>query len=224
MTESSGETDDVPGRYGRRRPRRGFTPEVIAAAGRRVIERDGLNALSMRAVAAELETAAPSLYRHVADRDALLLAILEDVAAGMPVEVEGETPRARLTARLLAAHDYLGRNVWVVHVLVRGELVAENAFGYVNACLTDFLAAGLSPRQARTALDACWHLLVGELLSGHPLQPPVEPTQRQRAMASLDPAVYPALGAIREAVPGGRPADDFEPAMTALLAGLLPGA
>ncbi|MFJ3894790.1 TetR/AcrR family transcriptional regulator [Streptomyces sp. NPDC090083] len=183
----------------RRRPRPGLTPEVIARAGRELIERQGLDALTMRAVAAELDTAATSLYRHVADRDALLLAILEDIASRLPVEVPGSSPKERLRNRLSAAHDYMAEHIWVLHILIRGELVARNAFRFSDACLADFLSAGLTERQASTAYRACWHLTTGELLNEHPLTPPREPSQRSIAVGSVDPAELPAMARVMSA-------------------------
>lgn len=211
------------GRYGRRHPRPGLTPAAIVAAGRRLIERDGLDALTMRAVAAELGTAATSLYRHVADRDALLLAILEQIAAGLPVDVPGRTPQLRLRRRLVGAHDYMADHVWVLHILIRGELVAETAFAFTDACLADFLQAGLQPRAAMAAFRACWHLTIGELLDQHPLHPPREPTQRQQAVARVDATRLPALAHVIKHTDGRRdPDDEFAHAMERLLAALLP--
>jgi len=211
------------GRHGRARPRPGLTPAAIVAAGRRLIERDGLDALSMRAVAAELDTAATSLYRHVADRDALLLAILEQIAEGLPVRVPGRTPATRLLRRLVGAHDYMVDHVWVLHVLIRGEMTAEAAFPFVDACLADFLAAGLPPVRAMSAFGACWHLTIGELLDSHPLRPPREPTQRRRAVARIDPAHLPSLARVSAALPPPeRRRDDFDADLRALLGALLP--
>lgn len=174
----------------------------------------------MRNVAAELDTAATSLYRHVASREALLLAMLEQVAADLPVEVPGDTPGERLLTRIGAAHDYMAENVWVLHILIRGELVAEGAFGFTDACLADFLAAGLSPERASVAYRACWHLTIGELLENHPLTPPREPSQRSAAMRRLDPARLPAMAHVR-----GRAArdtgDDYRTALATLVGAFL---
>jgi AcrR family transcriptional regulator len=223
--QASPEPGDARGRYGRLRPRPGLTPDAVVAAGRRVIERDGLDALSMRTVAAELNTAPTSLYRHVADRDALLLAILEQVAAGLPVQVPGRTPRARLHRRIVAAHDYMAGSVWVLHILIRGELVAEHAFAFVDACLADFLAAGLGPSRAMSAYYACWHLTIGELLDRHPLAPPREPNQRQQAVARIDPERLPHLARVAAQLPPARDrGDDFPRVLDTLLSGLLPAA
>ncbi|WP_370378908.1 TetR/AcrR family transcriptional regulator [Catenulispora sp. GAS73] len=198
-----------PGRYGPRRPRPGLTPDIVVAAGRRVIERDGLDALTMRTVAAELNTAAASLYRHVADRDALLVAILEQIASGLPVQVPGTTPQDRLRHRFVGAHDYLADCVWVLHILIRGELNAEAALAFNNACLDDFLRAGLSPGEALTAFRACWYLTVGELLDRHQHKPR-EDTQRQRVIRDFDAQLFPALARVRDLTDEERAADDFE--------------
>ncbi len=207
-------------RGGARNGRPELSVASIAAAGRRLIERDGLDALSMRNVAAELDTAATSLYRHVADRDALLLAILEEIAAGLPIDVPGSTPGERLQTRLVAAHDYMAGHVWVLHILIRGELVAENALPFSNACLQDFLDAGLSLRQASTAFRACWHLIIGELLDEHPLSPPREPTQRAAAMSHIDAERLPAIAAIR-ALDRREGRDEFATVVTQLVEALL---
>lgn len=213
------------GRYGRRRPRPGLTPAAIVTAGRELIERDGLEALTMRAVAAELGTAPMSLYRHITDRDALLLAILEQIAAGLPVQVPGATAHQRLRRRFVDAHDYMADHVWVLHVLIRGELVAETALAFSDACLADLLDAGLSPVDAMAAFRACWHLTIGELLDQHPLRPPRQPTQRQQAVARIDPARLPALATIVKHTPERRsPDDDYARAIDRLLGALLPPA
>ncbi|MFF7245298.1 TetR/AcrR family transcriptional regulator [Embleya sp. NPDC008237] len=53
-----------------RRP--AVTLDALVRAGLVVLERDGLDALSMRSVAAELGVRAPSLYWHVRDKEELL--------------------------------------------------------------------------------------------------------------------------------------------------------
>ncbi|MEV6346464.1 TetR/AcrR family transcriptional regulator C-terminal domain-containing protein [Actinoplanes sp. NPDC051851] len=204
----------------RERPRPGLTPEIIVSAGRRLIERDGLDALTMRAVAADLNTAATSLYRHIADRESLLLAILESIALGLPVEVPGATPRDRLLTRFTAAHDYMAECSWVLHVLVLGEMTGENAFPFSNACLADFLDAGLTTRQAARAFRSCWHFMVGELLDAHPRLAPREPSQRSRAVARIDPARLPALAAV-SALPREDSREAFVAALDILVSGLV---
>jgi AcrR family transcriptional regulator len=61
-----------------RRPRGSLSPEVILDAAERVA-RSGLPALSMRAVASELEAAPMALYRYFETKEELLTALLDRV-------------------------------------------------------------------------------------------------------------------------------------------------
>ncbi|MGK8501572.1 TetR family transcriptional regulator [Nocardia asiatica] len=64
------------------RPRSLTTADVVAAA-LAVLDRDGLSALTMRAVAKELGMATMALYRYVRDRDALEVLVADQVFASM---------------------------------------------------------------------------------------------------------------------------------------------
>lgn len=54
-----------------------LTPERIVAAAIAIADTEGLAGLSMRRVAADIDAAAMSLYRHVADKDDLLLQMMD---------------------------------------------------------------------------------------------------------------------------------------------------
>jgi len=56
------------------------TPDALRIAARAILERRGQQGLTMQAVAAELGVRAPSLYKHLRDRDALVRLAAEDVA------------------------------------------------------------------------------------------------------------------------------------------------
>ncbi|SOD62778.1 Tetracyclin repressor, C-terminal all-alpha domain [Streptomyces zhaozhouensis] len=177
----------------------------------------------MRSVAAELGTAATSLYRHVDGREDLLVAILEQVADGLPVTVPGENPGARLLTRFTEAHDYMADHIWVLHILIRGELVAHNAFFFADACVEDFLEAGLPPSEAMSAFRSCWYLILGELLAEHPLKPVHHPSQRDRLTAKITPEQFPALARYKAQTTGQPPPPDpSSHALRALLRALLP--
>jgi AcrR family transcriptional regulator len=54
--------------------------KAIVAAGRSIIEADGLDGLTMQSVADAVGVRAPSLYKHVSNRGQLIRLIAEDVA------------------------------------------------------------------------------------------------------------------------------------------------
>lgn len=51
--------------------------EIVSVA-RRLLERDGPDGLTMRAIAAEMGIRAPSLYKHIADKHELEVALMTD--------------------------------------------------------------------------------------------------------------------------------------------------
>lgn len=53
--------------------------------GLRILDRDGLDALTMRRVAKELDTGPASLYVYVANRDDLMAAMLDAALAQVPL-------------------------------------------------------------------------------------------------------------------------------------------
>src|SRR5215470_7436204 len=80
-----------------------LTPVRIAAAGVAIADAEGLGAVSMRRVASELGVATMSLYRHVQDKDGLLLQMLDAVFrdVGPPADPPaGWRPRVEIAARL----------------------------------------------------------------------------------------------------------------------------
>ena len=74
--EAPARTSDRPARR-RSSPGEALGAGVIVAAGIAVADAEGLAALSMRRVAAELDAAPMSLYRHVRDKDELLLRMMD---------------------------------------------------------------------------------------------------------------------------------------------------
>jgi AcrR family transcriptional regulator len=67
-----------------------LTPRAreIVAAARAILEEGGPEALSMRAIAERLGIRAPSLYKHVPDKEALEVALVADALAEMAVAFE----------------------------------------------------------------------------------------------------------------------------------------
>lgn len=73
----------------RREPReQALSRETIAAAALKIVDSEGLDAMTMRRVAQALGTGAASLYAHVASKEELLELVIEQVIG--EVEIPGE--------------------------------------------------------------------------------------------------------------------------------------
>ncbi|MEO0492060.1 MAG: TetR/AcrR family transcriptional regulator C-terminal domain-containing protein [Actinomycetota bacterium] len=91
-----------------------LTRESIVATAFRMADEHGVEPLSMRKLAAEMGVGAMSIYHYVADRDALMDALADEVAA----EIDLERPAGPWTdaARHLAisTHEALIRHPWSI--------------------------------------------------------------------------------------------------------------
>lgn len=83
---------------------------AIVAAGRAILENDGAEGLTMQAVATRVGVRAPSLYKHVRDRRALLVlvigAALDDLTARMGATATIADPRERLVRQADAVRAF----------------------------------------------------------------------------------------------------------------------
>lgn len=121
-TDPTTDRQGIPDPSWRRPPKRAvnrrapLTRQVIVDAALRLLDREGLDAVSMRRVAADLGTGAASLYWHVSDKEELLDLVF-DRAIG---EIEIPTPHSdrwqgqvkdvlRDERRMLARHRDLAR-------------------------------------------------------------------------------------------------------------------
>src|SRR6476619_4443132 len=90
--------------------RAGLDTDQVVAAARAVLREDGIEALSLRAVARQLGVAPNTLYSHVAGKDGLLDLALDDVLGGVALPAEDDLrrdPWGAVRAIMLASYDVL---------------------------------------------------------------------------------------------------------------------
>lgn len=149
-------------RLGRRRPRTdGLTVERIIVAALRVIDDDGLEALTMRRLADELETASASLYRHVASREELFVVVVDDVIGEVVLPADDLPGRRQVELlagelrRVLIAHPNL------LEALTASPLVGPNARRGAERAVGGLLRAGYPPEVAVHAYLALVDYVLG---------------------------------------------------------------
>lgn len=101
---------------GSRKPR--FTREEIAAVAVRIADREGLAALSMRRLAAELDAGTMTLYHYVRTKDELLSLVVDEVMSNVLVE-DGAMPTDWREAMMLIANRSrasLMKHPWILDI------------------------------------------------------------------------------------------------------------
>lgn len=201
-----------------RRPRRRLDRDTIVAEAIRLVRADGIEAVTMRRLADELGTGPMSLYRHVEDRQALLVAMLDAVAQAIRLPPAAGDPRSEITAVFTAVHDTLRRDHWAVLLIVGEKLAGPAILPAIERIFAALRAAGLSPRDTAVAYALLWHYTAGELLDRHHVTPE---SYSQRMVRTVDPQAYPALSESLDALPPGPASDWFTESFQRILDGLL---
>src|ERR671921_2387062 len=132
----------------RARPRKGPRPalslERIVAAAARVAAADGLQAVSMGRVAADLGVSTMSLYRYVAAKDELL-ALMADLTFEAPPAQRGpeESWRDGLSRWAWTELAVYRRNPWVLRIPISGPPVTPNSMVWLERGLDCLRNTGL---------------------------------------------------------------------------------
>ncbi|GEC09999.1 TetR family transcriptional regulator [Streptomyces spinoverrucosus] len=208
----------TPARPPAPRSTRRLSHDRVVREALRLARAEGLPAVTMRRVAESLGTSAMALYRHVDNREALLVAMLDEVAKGISLPEPVADPRSEITVLMTAIHDALHDEPWAVRLLITDRLAGPSILPVVERIMAALLRAGLSPRDAMVAYGLLWHYTAGELLSVHH---DVPDSFGRRMVAAADPAAYPALVEVFSALPPGPAGDWFPENLQRLLDGLL---
>lgn len=199
------------------RSRAGVTAAAVAIA-----DRDGLEAVSMRRVAAELGTGAASLYRYVETRDELLDLMTDAVAAEYSLSAPSGAWLADLVGVGEQARAILRRHWWLAPLVITRPVLGPNGLTVLEHVL-DVLAAHpadiAAKLEAFAMLNAITAVFVQNELAGG------SSAQRRNA-AYLQYAVtsgeYPRLARLlAPAETTADPEDRYADILTRVLTGLL---
>jgi AcrR family transcriptional regulator len=130
---------------GRRGPRPGLSADAIVEAAVRLADAEGLEAISMARVAAELGFTTMSLYRYVVSKDELLQLMFNASALGAEsLVIEGDNWRSRLRAWAAIQRDMLDRHPWITQMPMPAPPLAPNSLHFVERGLQALDGTGLA--------------------------------------------------------------------------------
>ena len=115
----------------------------------RLLDAEGLDALSMRRIADELGTGAASLYWHVGSKDALLDLIFDEIIGEVTIpDPEPGRWRDQLKDVARAQRAVSLRHPYVVRISIGRIPMGPNALRYSERVLAILRSAGVPPRLA----------------------------------------------------------------------------
>ena len=202
-----------------------LTRDRVIEAALRVMDEEGLEAVSMRRVAREVGVEAMSLYHHVEDKEDLLDGICEHVMAEFdfpePVDDWAENCRrgARAWRRLLQAHPAVMR----LFAEQRGPVRSIDSMRPTEFALEILRGAGLSDRDTAQAFHAFGGYIQGFVMMelGSIAGGSDEEHMKMHAeLAAAMPGEFPALQAVSRYFAECEPDEQFEFGLDLLIRGL----
>jgi len=149
----------------RKGPKPGLTLPRILEAAIRLADRDGLEAVSMARVAAELGAAPMSLYRHVTSKDDLL-ELMTDTAWGPPPASLTGTWREQLTQWARTMRQGMYAHPWALRVPVSGLPVYPNNVAWFEQGLAALADTPISEQHKASTILLVSGYVRNEVMTG----------------------------------------------------------
>jgi len=196
-----------------------LNPDVIFRAALRLVDQDGVDALTMRRLAADLGVAPMSLYGHVPNKDDLLLGVVDVATAEMTLPPPGTEPWEALRS---ITRDF--RRVALLHPNLVPLITTRPPGGteglrILEAALDALARAGIAPPLRARAYRLLSSFAIGFVVleSGGYFRP-VEPGTAVAAPAPPDSAAMARIAETAPYLASWDSDEEFEAGMEAVIA------
>jgi AcrR family transcriptional regulator len=203
---------------GKAKKRARLTPEAITGVAMRIADTEGLEAVSIRRVAAELDARAMSLYDHFANKQDLLASMADEgvgeILASQPLPNDWRETVAVSARRMYAAY---ARHPWMLFVHTERVRPGPNGVRVAKQ-----MARGL----ATLPLDHedVWQVqgIVNDYVIGYVFRTvgTVNPEDMEAAIADSDVIEFPELAALPDNLRTRSSIDRFELGLQTVLDGI----
>lgn len=194
------------------------------ATGISLADADGVEALTMRRLADELDYKVMALYRHVANKDELLHLMVDAVAGAIDLPDPSVPPLQGVRAHTIATHDAFVRHPWAPTLWLR-HLPGPSRIDHMEYLLAAFDRSGLPDELAHHGFHAVVNHVLGFTLQSQEMAASVgdEPMEEtaQRFMESLDPTGHRHTIAHVQQHLDGDSSSSFELVLDLILDGLV---
>jgi AcrR family transcriptional regulator len=116
-------------------PRPRLNRQFILRTALELADRDGIDALTMRKLAQELNFEAMSIYHHVANKNDLRDGMIDLVFAEIDLPSRADHWKDSLRARSISAHNALIRHPWAIGLMESGTTPGQANLRHHNAVL-----------------------------------------------------------------------------------------
>src|ERR671924_638725 len=181
----------------------------------------GIEALSMRSLAQELNVVPMALYKHVANKEQLLDGLVDAVIDEIEPPIAGDDWKTTMRERILSARRALLRHPWASQVIESRAEPTPTVIGYIDSMMGIFLRGGFSVDLMHHAMHVMGSRILGfsqELFDDTASVPEDGALAMWTQMAEAYPNIATLVGAVsggeieheEESIVGGGCDDQFE--------------
>jgi AcrR family transcriptional regulator len=205
-------------RPGPGRPPRSTKADVLDAT-LRVIDEQGLAALSMKRVADELGIGVMTIYGYVKTKEELVDEVTHHALSALTAERRDGSPLERITDAIRALYQALRDHVGVLEVLLNAPAPGPALDPLREDLLTILDDIGVTGLSAMDALSILYSYAVGSAVTGRS-RDRESPLKEQRRMESLSRQRFPHLSSAAGDYASRLSATAFEAGLRGLVASL----
>lgn len=201
------------------RARGSLEPGEITTVARRLIDRRGLDAFSMRKLAAELGVNPMTIYLRFESKDQLLEAVAADALGDMDLPHESGPPRERAVELAVAVRTHLLESRELLAVISSAQALDVAMLRATEAGLEIMRDGGLADADAVAGFRALFWHAVGFAMNHDAIRARQSASLAQAALD--DPGCYPTLAELGSHFTDPDPDAVYLVATRALVDGLL---
>jgi AcrR family transcriptional regulator len=208
--------------------------DAIVDAAIRILDREGVDGVSMRRIAQDLDTGPSSLYAHVANKQELLELIIERIAATLHIpEPDPRRWKAQLKRLCLDLYAALTAHADIARAALGFIPTGPQALRFSEGMLAIALAGGVPPQVAAWAVDRIFlyvnaDAFEGTLYNAQPVPEGLTPqahmhrfiAQLREYFQALPADRFPSITAHAEELTTGNGQQRFEFGLDLLIDGL----
>jgi AcrR family transcriptional regulator len=193
----------------------------ITGAAMRLADREGLDALSMRRLAAELGTGAASLYRYVATREDLLDLMTDETATEFALPPPSGDWQADLLGVARQARDIMRRHPWLPALAITRPVLGPHGADLLEHVL-DILAGHPAEPARKLEAFALLNALTALFAQNEQATAGTDAHRRTAYLGHVAAAgTHPRITAVLASLTGNNPHDPFDETILRTLNGVL---
>lgn len=198
-----------------------LTRARVVRAALRLVDEQGLAALTMRALATYLEVSPMALYNHVQDKEELLDLMLDLMLGEVDCSATDGDWLTQLRALVCSFHQALSAHRHLAQVYSNRVKIGPHGLAIIERAIDLLLKAGFPPSDAAYAFFTLYSYTVGRHQIGR-IAPLPGPTAQDEGdyYVALPPEQIPSIRAVERHLGGVHRAGVFEYGLDTLLAGL----